>query len=78
MKTFFKFFHEILSQFFSGFLSVINGIFEGIKKTFSFKTYLQIAKDYKGDFNVGEWVLFGVAMFILLIFLAAIVFFIVF
>ncbi len=78
MKTFFKFFYEILSQFFSGFASVINGIIEGFKKTFSFKTYLNIAKNYKGDFNVGEWVLFGVAILLLLILVAAIVFFIVF
>ena len=73
MKTFLKYFYEVLSQFFSGFILAFNGIVDGIKKTFNIKEYIQIAKDYKGDFNVGEWVLFGVSVLLLLAFLAAIV-----
>ena len=78
MKTFLEFFYKILSQFFSGFISVFNGIIDGFKKTFNIKVYLRIARDYKGDFNVGEWVLFGIALALLLALVAAIVFFIVF
>ena len=39
MKTFLKYFYEILAQFFSGFILVISAIFEGIGKTFNIKAY---------------------------------------
>ena len=46
MKTFLKYFYEILSQFFSGFGSIINGFIDGFKKIFNFKKLrlLQIIK----------------------------------
>ncbi len=78
MKTFLKYFYEVLSQFFSGFGSIFKGLIEGFKKIFNFKMYLQIAKDYKGDFNVGEWVLFGVSLLLILAFVALVIFLILF
>ena len=74
MKTFLKYFYEVLSQFFSGFGSIWEGIVEGFKRIFNFKSYIKIAEHYKGDFNVGEWVLFGISLLILLAFVALIVF----
>ena len=55
MNTFLKFFYEILNQFFSGFISIFTGIVTGVSQTFNFKRYIEIAKNYKGDFNVSEW-----------------------
>ena len=70
MKTFLKYFYEILSQFFSGFISIFNGIVDGVGKIFSFKSYIRIAKNYKGDFNISEWILFAISALILLVFIA--------
>lgn len=78
MKTFLKFFYEILSQFFSGFVAFFNGIIDGIKKTFNIKAYIQIAGTYKNDFSVGEWILFGIGVLLLLAFIALIVILILF
>ena len=73
MKTFLKYFYEILAQFFSGFILVISAIFEGIGKTFNIKAYLRIAKNYKGDFNISEWILFAISTILLLVIVALIV-----
>ena len=78
MKTFLQYFYEILSQFFSGFISIFNGLIDGIAKIFNIKSYIQIAKNYKGDFNVSEWVLFAVSAIILLIFVALLALLIIF
>ena len=73
MKTFLKYFYEILAQFFSGFISIFNGIIDGIGKIFNFKQYIRIAKSYKGDFNISEWILFGISALILLVLIALVV-----
>ena len=78
MKTFLRYFYEILSQFFSGFIAIFKGIIDGFGRIFNIKAYIQIAKSYKGDFGVGEWVLFGVSVLILLIFIALLVLLVVF
>ena len=78
MRTFLKYFYEILSQFFSGFISIFKGLVDGVKKIFDIKSYIKIAGEYKGDFNISEWVLFGVSILILLIFVAGIVLLIVY
>ena len=70
MKTFLKYFYEVLSQFFAGFISIFNGIVDGVGKIFNFKAYIRIAKSYKGDFNISEWVLFAISALILLVFIA--------
>ena len=78
MKTFIKYFYEILSQFFSGFISIFKGIINGIKKIFDIGAYIKIASNYKNDFNIGEWVLFGISVLILLIFVGLVVLLVVF
>jgi hypothetical protein len=78
MSTFWKYFYEILNQLFGGFISIFNGLVGGFSQIFNFKKYVEISKQYKGDFNVSEWVLFGIAMLILLILIGLIVLFFVF
>ena len=78
MNTFLKYFYEILNQFFGGFISIFNGFVGGFSQIFNFKKYVEISKHYKGDFNVSEWILFGVAMLILLILVGLVVLFILF
>ena len=73
MNTFLKYFYEILNQFFGGFISIFNGLVSGVGQIFNFKKYIEIAKNYKGDFNVSEWVLFGVSMLVLLILIGLVV-----
>ena len=71
MNTFFTFLYEFLSQFFSGIKAIFLGIINGIAKIFNFKEYLKIVKDYKTDFGIGEWVLFGIATLILVLLIAS-------
>ena len=78
MDTFFKFFYECLSQFFSGFWTVIKAIGKGVKQTFNIPRYLKIIHRYKGDFSVGEWILVGVGILLVLLLVAAFVLLIVF
>ena len=78
MQTFLKFFYDILSQFFSGIMAILDGFISGIGKIFNFKRYIDIAKNYKGDFNVGEWVLFAIAVLLMVIIIGLIVLLIVF
>ena len=73
MNTFLKYFYEILNQFFGGFISIFKGLVSGVGQIFNFKKYIEIAKNYKGDFNVSEWVLFGVSMLVLLILIGLVV-----
>lgn len=78
MNTFLKYFYEVLSQFFSGFISIFKGFVEGFKQIFNFKAYIALAKSYKGDFNGSEWVLFGISVLLMLAFIALIVFLVLF
>ena len=78
MNTFFKFFYELLSQFFSGFIAIFKGLFNGIVKIFDIRTYVAIAKHYKNDFNAGEWILFGISVLIIVAILALIVLFVIY
>ncbi len=73
MQTFLKFFYEILTQFFSGLLTIVTGLFNGIVKIFNFKGYIDIAKNYKNDFNTGEWFLFAIAVLLMIIIIGLIV-----
>ena len=73
MNTFFTFLYEFLSQFFSGIKAIFLGIINGIAKIFNIKEYLKIVQDYKTDFGIGEWVLFGVATLILVLLVASVI-----
>ncbi len=78
MQTFLKFFYEVLSQFFSGLLAILDGFVNGFAKIFNFKGYINIANSYKNDFNMGEWVLFAIAILLMVIIIGLIVLLIVF
>ena len=78
MKTFIQYFYEILTQFFSGFISIFKGIINGIKKIFDIGAYIKIATNYKNDFNISEWILFGLSILVLLVFVGLVVLLIVF
>ncbi|NMA51309.1 MAG: hypothetical protein GX951_05660 [Mollicutes bacterium] len=73
MSTFFRFLYEFLSQFFSGFATMVKGIWNGILKIVNISSYINITNRYKSDFGIGEWVLFGIASLILLILIVAFV-----
>lgn len=78
MKTFFKFLYEFLSQFFMGFYEFWKGLLLGIRTSFNIPAYIKIVGRYKSDFNISEWVLFGIASLIVLALLFAFVMFIVY
>ena len=64
MSTFLRFLYEILAQFFSGFVNAFSGIWDGLVTIFNIKSYNKIASRYTNDFTVGEWVLVGVVMLV--------------
>ena len=66
MSTFLRFLYEILAQFFSGFVNAFSGIWDGLVTIFNIKSYNKIASRYTNDFTVGEWVLFGVVMLVVI------------
>ena len=78
MNTFFTFLYEFLAQFFSGIKAIILGIINGIAKMFGIKQYLKIVGNYKSDFGIGEWILFGIAAAILIALIVAFVLLIIF
>lgn len=73
MDTFFRFLYEFLSQFFNGLKLMVMGLFNGFVMIFNFKAYLDIVNYYKGDFNMPEWLLVGLAILIIIIVLGLIV-----
>lgn len=78
MDTFFKFFYEFLSQFFSGFVEIFKGLWHGIKAMFNIPEYLKIIGNYKADFTITEWILFGVATLIVVALIGLVIFLIIF
>ena len=65
MDTFTRFLYEFLSQFFSGFLTILNGFGKGIGQIFDIKSYQNILSE--GDLSIPEWVLVGISIFCLLL-----------
>src|SRR5574344_720773 len=78
MDTFMRFLYEFLSQCFSGFVSIFNGLIDGIVKMFDINSYIKIVSYYKDYFNKGEWFMVVIAVAILVVLLGLIVFLIVF
>ncbi len=73
MDTYARFLYEFLSQFFSGVLTILSGIWNGIVKIINVKEYKNVIDMYKGDFNGPEWLLVGVAVLSLLIIVGLVV-----
>ncbi len=72
METFTRFLYEILSQFFSGIITIVTSIGKGIAQTFDINTYNDIISTYKGDLSTPGWILtiisIVIIVFIVLIF----------
>ena len=62
MNTFARFLYEFLSQFFSGWITIIEGIKNGIIDMFNFGKYMEIVSDYKNEFHFSEWILVAIAI----------------
>ena len=73
METFTRFFYEFLSQFFSGLITIFRAIGTGIGQIFDIESYRRILDAYKNDLSMPEWVLTGIAILLLLIFVALVI-----
>ena len=73
MDTFTRFLYEFLNQFFSGFIEMFKGIGAGLAQAFNFKSYQDILNTYKDDLSMPEWLLVGISIALLIIFVAAII-----
>ncbi|MDO5555538.1 MAG: hypothetical protein Q4G09_02470 [Clostridia bacterium] len=73
MGTFTRFLYEFLSQFFSGILSILHGLKDGIIKIFDIKSYKNIVDLYKSDFSFPEWILVAIAVLVIIAILTMII-----
>ncbi len=71
MNTFFRFFYEFISIFFSGFVKIFEGLINGFGKMFGFREYTKVISSYKDHFTGGDWifVVFSIITLILIVFL---------
>ena len=73
METFSRFLYEFLKQFFSGAITVLRGIVEGIQQTFNLKAYQEIINVYKNDLSMPEWILTIISIFCIVLFVVLII-----
>ena len=73
METFTRFLYEFLAQFFSGLITIVKAIGTGIKQMLDIKSYQNILDAYKNDLTMPEWILVGIAIFILIVFILLII-----
>ena len=73
METFTRFFYEFLSQFFSGLITIVKAIGTGIGQIFDINSYKNILEAYKNDLTMPEWVLVGISIFLLVLFVGLII-----
>ena len=73
METFTRFLYEFLSQFFSGLTTILSGIWDGIKQIFNINSYKMILEAYKNDLSVPEWILVGIAIFCIVLFIVLVI-----
>lgn len=66
MDIYIRFLFDFMSQLFNGFKKIILGIFDGIISIFNFPAYYEVIKDYSKEFSVGQWVLVGISILIVL------------
>jgi len=67
VETYSKFLYDFLSQFFSGFLTILKAIGAGLKQIFDFGSYQNIIGAYKDDLSASEWVLVAIAVFFVIL-----------
>ena len=73
METFTRFLYEFLAQFFSGLITIVKGIGNGIKQIFDINSYQTVLNAYKDDLTMPEWILVGIAIFLLIVFILLVV-----
>ena len=78
MDTFVRFLYEFFNQSVSGIMSILNGLFEGIKQFFNFPAYFNIVSEYKNDFSMPEWILVSLTVLFMVAIYGIIAFLIVF
>lgn len=76
METFTRFLYEVLSQFFSGIITIVIAIGKGLSQMFDFYTYKEIINLYKGDLSMPEWVLMVLTFVIIFIIVFAFILFV--
>ena len=54
MDVIIRFLFDFMNQLFSGIISIVMGIVNGIIKIFDFKAYFNIVKDYSIEFSTGQ------------------------
>ena len=74
MDTYLRFLYEFLLQFFTGFFTMVKGIYIGITQIFSISSYTKIINFYKDDFSGPEWLFVGIAIFLVILVVAFIAF----
>ena len=71
METFTRFLYEVLSQFFSGIITIVMAIGKGLSQMFNFGTYKEIINTYKGDLSMPEWILTILTFVIIIVIFSA-------
>jgi len=74
MDVFTRFLYEFLSQFFDGLISIVIAIYNGFIAMFNVGKYIEIIREYKGDFSGPDWLFVGIAIFLLIVILSLIIF----
>ena len=74
MNTLLRLLYELLGQFFSGFKSIILGLYNGFISIFNINKYISIIQNYNKDLSAGEWVIVIICLLIIVAILAFIVF----
>ena len=67
MSTFFRFFYEFVSIFFSGIFTIFKGLTDGIAGMFDFSSYSKVIGSYKQYFQGGDWLFVTLAIISLVI-----------
>ena len=74
MNTLLRLLYELLGQFFSGFKSIVLGLYNGVISIFNVNRYISIIQNYNKDLSAGEWVIVIICLLIIVAILAFIVF----
>lgn len=74
MNTLLRLLYELLGQFFSGFKSIVLGLYNGFISIFNVNRYISIIQNYNKDLSAGEWVIVIICLLIIVAILAFIVF----
>jgi large-conductance mechanosensitive channel len=67
MEAFTRFLYDVLTQFFSGVLTIITSIGKGFSQMFDISTYKDIMSSYSSDLSTPEWVLTVISVVIVII-----------